>query len=66
MTHKLKNINVSSNGSIFFSYTTSNNIQILHFLEKDNKNYSFNIKNTNVQSASETFSNYKNRYLKNK
>lgn len=66
MTHKLKNINVFSNGSVFFSYTTSNNIKILNFLEKDNKNYSFNIKNTNAQSVSETFSNYKNRYLKNK
>lgn len=66
MTHKLKNINVFSNGSVFFSYTTSNSIKILHFLEKDNKNYSFNIKNTNKQSTSETFSNYKNRYLKNK
>lgn len=66
MTHKLKNINVLSNGSVFFSYTTSNSVKILHFLEKDNKNYSFNIKNTNVQSTSETFSNYKNRYLKNK
>ena len=66
MTHKLKNINVLSNGSVFFSYTTSNSTKILHFLEKDNKNYSFNIKNTNVQSTSETFSNYKNRYLKNK
>jgi hypothetical protein len=65
MTHKLKNINISSNGSIFFSYTTSNNIKILHFLEKDNKNYSFNIKSVNVYT-SETFSNYKNRYLKNK
>jgi hypothetical protein len=66
MTHKLKNINVSSNGSVFFSYTTSNSMKILNFLEKDNKNYSFNIKNSNVQSTSETFSNYKNRYLKNK
>ena len=66
MTHKLKNINVFSNGSVFFSYTTSNSIKILHFLEKDNKNYSFNIKNTNKQPTSETFSNYKNRYLKNK
>ena len=66
MTHKLKNINISSNGSVFFSYTTSNRIKILHFLEKDNKNYNFNIKNTNVQSKLENFSNYKNRYLKNK
>lgn len=66
MAHKLKNINVSSNGSVFFSYTTSNSMKILNFLEKDNKNYSFNIKNSNVQSTSETFSNYKNRYLKNK
>ena len=66
MTHKLKNINVLSNGSVFFSYTTSNSIKILHFLEKDNKNYSFNIKNTNVQSTTETFSNYKNKYLKKK
>ena len=66
MTHKLKNINVLSNGSVFFSYTTSNSIKILHFLEKDNKNFSFNIKNTNVQSTTETFSNYKNKYLKKK
>lgn len=66
MTHKLKNINVSSNGSVFFSYTTTNSMKILNFLEKDNKNYSFNIKNNHVQSISETFSNYKNRYLKNK
>ena len=66
MTHKLKNINIFSNGSVFFSYTTSNSTKILHFLEKDNKNSSLNIKNVNTKSTSETFSNFKNKYLKNK
>jgi hypothetical protein len=64
MTHKLKKINVFSNGSVFFSYTKYNSTKILHFLEKDNKNFSFNIKNVNLKSNPETFSNYKNKYLK--
>lgn len=66
MTYKIKNINVLSNGSIFFSYTTSNNAKVWHFLEKDNKNFISNVKNINVQSKSEAFSSYKNKYFKTK
>jgi hypothetical protein len=66
MTHKFKNINISSNGSIFFSYNTFNNIKILNFLEKDDKNFSYNAKNKNLKSTLKSFFNYKNKYLKNK
>jgi hypothetical protein len=64
MTYKIKNINVHSNGSVFFSYTSSNNTKVWHFLEKDNKNFILNIKNSNIQSKSESFSKYKNKYFK--
>lgn len=61
---KLKNINILSNGSIFINYATSSNMPT--FLDKDNKSFSFNIKNPNIKSNIETFSNYKNKYLKDK
>jgi hypothetical protein len=64
MIHKLKNIKIFSNGSVFFGYTTSSNIKIIHFLEKDNKNYILNIKDITKKSKTETFSNYKNKYIK--
>jgi hypothetical protein len=64
--YRLKTALVFSNGSICFVSKTCNNSKIISFLEKDNKNFIFNIKNTDSKISAETFLNYKNRYLKNK
>lgn len=64
--NKFKNIIVLTNGSTLFNYKISNNFKTLNFLEKDNKNYVLNIKNNNSVINKENFSNYKNKYFKNK
>jgi hypothetical protein len=63
--HKLKTALVFSNGSICFVSKTCSNSKITSFLEKDNKNFILNIKNTDSKISAETFLNYKSRYLKN-
>lgn len=64
--HKMKNVIILSNGSISFSYKTPTNFKAPNFLEKDNKNYSLNMKNNNSKISNENFPNYKNKYFKTK
>jgi hypothetical protein len=65
--HKLKNIQIFSNGSTSFSYTILNNLKFYTFLEKDHTNFNLNEKNKNLKLSIEKFSSmYKNKYFINK
>jgi hypothetical protein len=65
--HKLKNIQIFSNGSTNFSYNIGNNLKFYTFLEKDYENFHLNVKNTNLKLVIEKFSSvYKNKYFTNK
>jgi hypothetical protein len=65
--HKLKNIQIFSNGSINFSYNIFNNFKCYTFLEKDHKNFFLNVKNKNLKLSVDKFSsNFKNKYFINK
>lgn len=62
--HKLKSIQVLSNGSTNFSYKTFNNLKISTFFEKDYVNFLFNLKNLNTNdNIDKQSSNYKHKYL---
>lgn len=62
--HKLKIIQVLSNGSINFCYKTCNNSKILNILEKDSKNFHLNMKKRgNIQTNQKKNSSYKNKYF---
>lgn len=62
--HKIKVFQIMSNGSLYVSYKTMDNLKVYSFLEKDCVNFVFNlkIKNTNLNIGKFT-SKYKNRYL---
>jgi len=65
--NKLKIIQVFSNGSINFIYksykdSTTNYI----FLDKDLKNFNFNLKKHKNLVKNESFFNYKNKFIKNR
>jgi len=65
--NKLKIIQVFSNGSIIFIYksykdSTTNYI----FLDKDLKNFNFNLKKHKNLVKNESFFNYKNKFIKNR
>jgi hypothetical protein len=62
--HKLKIIQVLSNGSINFCYKTCNNLKLVEILEKDSRNFYLNTKMTNhSQTNKKKNSGYKNKYL---
>lgn len=60
---KTKQIQILSDGSLFFGfkYLVKPNQFIFH--EKDNKNFFMNKKNTMDRTKTEDFSNYKKKYL---
>lgn len=61
--HKIKNVCIFSNGSIYFSYKIKNK-KLYNFLEKDNKNFYFNLKKKSIVKT-ETFFNFKKKYFSN-
>ena len=62
--HKLKIIQVMSNGSINFCYKTCNNSKIFEIVEKDLKNFHFNMKMTgDIKNTQKKTSEYKKKYF---
>jgi hypothetical protein len=63
---KIKNykiIQVFSNGSVNFTYKIFKNFSNNYtFLEKDLKNFSYNLKKNKILTNTENFLNYKNKY----
>ena len=63
--HKLKIIQVFSNGSTNFTYKSfKDSVNNYTFLEKDLKNFHYNVKKNKTLINNENFSNYKNKYIK--
>lgn len=60
-TIKNKFIQIYSNGSVNFSYTIYKDSKKLKLYRKDNQNYSFYNKSSNL--ISKNFINYKKKYL---
>jgi len=62
--HKVKIVQVLSNGSINFCYKTCNNRKLFNVLEKDSKNFYFNMKKkNNLKTNHKKNSSYKNKYF---
>ena len=61
-----KNINVSSNGSIYFCYNVETflNNKLINFQKQDDKNFVLNQKKYKKNIDSKYSSNYKKKYLK--
>jgi hypothetical protein len=65
--HKLKNIQIFSNGSVNFSYNIYKNLTLYTFLEKDHNNFTLNVKKKKLKLSNENFSSsYKHKYFINK
>jgi hypothetical protein len=61
---KLKIIKILSNGSLDFCYKTCNNFKLINILEKDSKNFHFNLKlSKNTLITQKKNSEYKNKYF---
>lgn len=60
-----KNINVSSNGSVYFYYNkeTLANLKLVVFQKQDDKNFNFNQKKVKNTIESKHSSYYKKKYL---
>lgn len=62
--HKLKIIQVFSNGSLSFAYTnTKDSLKNCVFLEKDLKNFHYNVKKNKTITNKENFSRYKDQFI---
>jgi hypothetical protein len=61
-----KNINVSSDGSLYFCYNseTVSNSKLVVFQKQDDKNFNFNQKKVKNSVESKHSSYYKKKYLK--
>jgi len=61
-----KNINIASNGSIYFCYNAelSGSTNPINFQKQDEKNFNFNQKKVKSNIDSKQSSYYKKRYLK--
>jgi hypothetical protein len=63
---KFKVIQIFSNGSIHFTFKSFKDSTNSHiFLEKDLKNFHYNVKIPKIIINNENFLNYKNKYTKN-
>jgi len=60
---KTKQIQILSDGSLFFGFKCLVKPNQFIFHEKDNKNFFMNKKNTMDRTKTEDFSNYKKKYL---
>lgn len=61
-----KNINIASNGSLYFCYNAglSGSNKFVNFQKQDEKNFNFNQKKVKSNIDSKQSSYYKKRYLK--
>jgi len=61
-----KNINIASNGSLYFCYNAelSSSTKLVNFQKQDEKNFTFNQKKVKNSLNSKQSSYYKKRYLK--
>ena len=63
--HKLKIIQIFSDGSLNFTYkNTKDSLNNYIFLEKDLKNSPYTVKKNKTLNNNEYFSSYKNKYIK--
>lgn len=62
--NKVKFLHILTNGSIFFTYKNYNYVSInYNFLEKDVKNFHYNLKLNEILTKNASLSNYKNKFL---
>lgn len=61
--NKFKLVRILSNGSIYFTYKTYDNLDRSQFSEKDNLNFIFNIKKDNNKLKEKDFSRFKDKYF---
>jgi hypothetical protein len=62
-SYKIKEVKIFSDGSLNFSYSNISKSDFFIFNEIDIKNFSLNKKKLSNNIRSESFSNYKNKYL---
>lgn len=61
--NKFKLVRILSNGSIYFTYKTCDNLERSKFSEKDNLNFIFNIKEDNKKLKEKDFGRFKDKYF---